>query len=139
MNGQCGENQMKIKLVNQREDNDCVLACIAMVTGKKYQYLRDKYSPKLPMNLDEQNIILVKEGIYPREVKDNRYLSKGGLYIVATPSLNKPGVMHALVIDCQTDDWKVYDPQKGRPCYKYYIKATFKQWYDAIEIIKVWK
>jgi hypothetical protein len=107
----------EIKLVQQRRDDDCVIACLAMVTGLSYEQilvdfeLRDLH---LPFREDAILPALVRYNIFPSLV-----VAIGGLSHIPTstvsyvsgPSLNVLGGMHAFIITCdEAGAFKIFDP-----------------------------
>lgn len=127
---------IEIKHVQQQDDKSCVIACIAMITGKSFEDIY-KIAKEVPCGEEEQNKLLVLNNIYPKRFLDNTlYINKR--YIVSTPSLNFPGIMHCIVIDTNSNgSISVYDPQKDVKDKKYYTHKNLESWGDVTEIIYI--
>ena len=59
------------------------------------------------------------------------------LYLVAAPSLNFKGHMHAVLIDMRDENYLVYDPQNERGEFEYYTVDNLQAWAVATRIIEV--
>jgi ABC-type bacteriocin/lantibiotic exporter with double-glycine peptidase domain len=117
-----------MKLIRQKDDYSCGIACVAMVSGLSFSkvkecsknILRSDYT----MTAEEMDALLkslkirFSRKLYPR-------FAKTSLYIVTVPSLNVVGGNHYVVVDLRDAVFTVYDPQEGRKNKKYYAR-TFK-------------
>ena len=52
-----------------------------------------------------------------------------GVYLVAVPSLNRPGGLHQILVECYNGLLVVLDPAAGRPDCKYYV-AVLTEGFD---------
>lgn len=110
-----------VELINQRNDRDCVIACIAMWAKISYEEVLE-VAKKLNIDItgDKMGISTVHEYMILKKLgKDtmmiqNAYGSLTG--ILSFPSLNNPGGAHAVFFD----RGKIYDPQTGREDRKWY-------------------
>ena len=122
-----------IEHVQQECPSSCVVACIAMVAGVSFDRVRELVQqPDLDFNITCR--ILAHFGIWPR-IPHCPTLQDDSLYLVRTPSLNKPGGMHGIVIDTRGDGFTVLDPNKGRDGAKFYDEKSLTNWGDPIECI----
>ena len=132
----------EIKIVNQREDNDCAIACVAMVTGLPYERVIGNVKAVDRGLSDRQTtLLLMKLGFY---VEDYGFrsssLAHGGLYIAAVPSLNIPGHMHYVVVDVRTPgdaDGIVYDPNYERKGKKWYGQPETRIVYSWGKLLQI--
>lgn len=129
---------IELKHVMQEDSHGCVIACIAIITGRSYQEIKKDF-PDFEDNskgigADERDLVLVRHQMLPvRTVDTHLYADK--VYLVSVPSLNIEATMHAIVIDCRTDvSFKVYDPQAGIEGKKAYTSDSMLSWADVTEI-----
>ncbi len=110
-----------MNVVQQRADWDCVLACLAMWTGRPYDELLELYKVMDPAGfLRQQGVsgsmkeaIMSKLGMEPI-VLTTAYGAVPG--ILSFPSLNNPGGGHAVFYD----GYRSWDPQTDREDRKWY-------------------
>lgn len=127
---------MKIKHVQQEHSNDCVLACIAMITGEKLTDMHERYKIELPLTIDDMIKILTLNGFVCEKQLDSK-IQPGNVYIATVPSLNIEKINHAVIFDFQ-DVFTVYDPNKGKKGKKYYESEGDNRvlsWSEPIKII----
>lgn len=108
----------EISLVSQAKDsNDCILACVAMLTGKSIEELRDQ----LPEETDHENgycdfeeeFLLISNKVYTITLTPS-WLLYGAVYLVSVPSKNQERALHRVILDCRDQDNLIcYDPQTG--------------------------
>jgi hypothetical protein len=108
----------EISLVSQAKDsNDCVLACVAMLTGKSIEELRGQ----LPEETDhesgyssfEEEFLLLTNKIYSVTLTPS-WILYGAVYLVSVPSKNQERALHRIVLDCRDPDNLIcFDPQTG--------------------------
>lgn len=130
-----------MNFVQQVDSNGCVVACIAMITGKPYNEIKmndfpDWNNQSGGITADDRDKALVRNGIWPRRQVDN-ILNPGSLYTVSVASLNRKGGMHQVVVDCRFDMFKVYDPQMGNEGMEFYTVHTLLSFGDTVEVINV--
>lgn len=112
---------MKIKYVPQKKDNDCVLACIAMVSGLSYPktlktYLkwsdRDHYRP-IPSRVEYEFLKHLGVGVVVQRFPNTK---AGNVYILTVPSLNFVGVNHRVVMELKRGfgQSRLYDPSRKK-------------------------
>lgn len=110
----------EIEHIKQRTNDDCVLACTAMVAGVSYEEAEKAYDRPPPYCTSQCAVALVKLNCWldlstPCDLKPNN------VYIVTVGSLNTMGSYHAIVVTHDIDgSLKVYDPCKGIEGKKYY-------------------
>lgn len=103
----------------QRCEKSCVVACIAMVTGRPFEEVECDVLTQgmaVPMIPDAYMDFLVQKNMFPMPVSANapNPFIFGQLYLVTVASLNHMSGLHMVVIDYRGDYPKVYDPQEGR-------------------------
>ena len=103
---------MIIRQQYQDLPNNCVSACLAMISGKSVNEVtaefHDGYHNRdidIYEYLDALGIRFIKK--YPCE---KQTLKKGFVYLLAVPSLNIVGGMHEIVVDFSGDDAVILDP-----------------------------
>lgn len=99
-------NQLERRHVQQRADNDCVIACVAMWTERGYERVAEKLKAG---SLDCAVDYLKKEHGWNVHRHVQWYEYKPA--ILDVPSLNIPGGKHALFWDGRN----LFDPNSGRP------------------------
>lgn len=131
-----------IKLVTQKRDNDCVLACLAMVSGKNLDEIHQlcldfkgdiSYSG---ITLLETLYLLTKLQInyilyaHPIIVSDR-------LYMLTVPSLNMQGGNHCIIVySDEFLNFTVLDPaQEDGKDYRYYTPEKLLGYSEVVEII----
>ncbi len=125
---------MKIKHVQQEKNNDCVLACIAMITGERLEDMYKKYKIDLPLSDDDMIKILTLNGFVCEKQLDSK-IHSDNVYIVTVPSLNIERLNHAVVFDMQ-NEFILHDPNKGVNGRKFYDSADqILAWTSPIKII----
>lgn len=118
-----------IEIVQQRSDWDCVIACLAMWTGRSYEEVlavASELDPKLRFEGRGVDGVL-KQDIMKRfnmysAVMMSAYSCLRG--ILSFPSLNVPGGAHAVYYDGRY----IHDPQTDRPNRKWYPKESSGLW-----------
>lgn len=96
--------------VQQKRDDDCVVACLAMWTGFAHGMI-DGALKSLPGGgkcLFDAAALLRSIGTPARRTV---YFFESEKAILDLPSFNRPGGMHA----CYWDGERLYDPNEGRP------------------------
>jgi len=131
----------KIKLINQKDDISCTLACVAMVTGKKMGTIKmaaEELGIKPPCdNLEFLRLLTFFQVLgIPNNVSDEMIYSDA-LYKVSVPSINSKRGLHAVVIDTRHGDIRVYDPQRGREGKEFYTAENIKSFSSPIKIIDI--
>jgi len=101
---------MKISLVRQEDGNGCGVACVAMLAGETYSYVRSLIERVPITQRDLEYLLFVNKLSFAKPEYDD--LLPGKVYIMALPSLNKGGTMHYVVADVR-DVLKIYDPNEG--------------------------
>lgn len=109
-----------IKFVQQPTPVTCVHACLAMVTGEDVQSLIDRFGNH-GLSFDEKATVLVENKLWPVNTTFQGHpFDTCGTYLVGTCSLNLPGQMHCVVVEADSDGYRVHDPNKGREGKDYY-------------------
>lgn len=57
------------------------------------------------------------------DTADLPFFSRDGAYLVAVPSLNMPGGLHQIIVECYGGSLLVLDPAAGVQDWKYYVAA----------------
>lgn len=100
--------------LTQPTPNTCAHTCLAMVTGESIDSLIERFGDR-GICWSDDALILVENGIFPVKITgDGHPFPYQGVYIVSTPSLNKPGKLHAVVVEANEDGYVVHDPNSGR-------------------------
>lgn len=103
----------KLTLMQQPCGLSCLPTCVAMITGQPLDLIMQHF-PRLPAYEMDAMKCLVRFGYLPIE-RFSHPILEGGLYIITVPSLQSPGVLHAVVADTRTPGQvKVLDPWAGR-------------------------
>lgn len=113
-----------MKLINQINDQSCVHACLAMVTGVDINEVWDRYP--FPLTPKQELTVLIEGRAWPiaQPPFDNQF-PLCGIYLVSVPSLNVPGVLHRVVVVVGQTDVTCLDPQSGREGRKFYSEDAF--------------
>ena len=108
------------KLINQRSDFDCVLACLSMFFGEKYDSILESFFKDYKFDIgiagDDEKKVFKHFGARHIYFPTWYMPPKGVKAIIAAPSLNLPGKIHAIYYD----GTGILDPQKGRKDRKFY-------------------
>lgn len=118
-----------MKLVTQEDDDGCVHACIAMVTGQSYKDVRAVDRHELSM-FRVISILSYFGYIGEPQTYPVLPLTSATVALVTVPSLNIPGGNHQVV--WVADDLKVFDPNEMRAGRKWYTTQTMKSWSEVI-------
>lgn len=134
---------MKIKYIAQRQKSDCVIACLAMITGISYNriipnFWRDFNKTGLEIEhaanylMDCGFFIIIKEG---RGSLNNTVLNKemwkpfAEIHLIHVQQyLDRPQISHAIVMD---NKGKIYDPGD--------IEATKQTYYEVKKVVGCFK
>lgn len=113
-----------MKLINQINDESCVHACLAMVTGADVGVLWARYP--FPLTPKQELTVLIEGRAWPvaQPPFDNQF-PLCGTYLVSVPSLNVPGVLHRLVVLVGQTEVICLDPQRGRDGRQFYSADSF--------------
>lgn len=131
---------LDVRLVCQRGDDDCVVACIATVAGCPYEQAKDAcidaaevlgVGPDdwLPVSWEVMAEALGKLGcLTTRPIWGPTHIGAMSVNIVSVPSLNHLGLMHAIVViggepEKGVEGSLVLDPQNFRPGKRYYSRT----------------
>lgn len=115
---------VKLDFVQQQTPNDCLSACIALITKfpleKVVAEFHDRYRRDWTVNVSTYfDEIGLKHTV--RSAVD-RVIEEGFIYTARVSSLNNVGGGHAVVIhNCPEEGFTVYDPNKGREGQRYYV------------------
>jgi ABC-type bacteriocin/lantibiotic exporter with double-glycine peptidase domain len=130
----------QIKHVQQEDPNGCGIACVAMVADSYYEAIKD-LAVGVP-DIDDTGVniwglenlltlldIEFEHQLYPR-------LEWNSTYIVVTPSLNRKGISHYIVLQTNTQEIiNVYDPNKGITDIEYYTIDNLKSWSEVTKVL----
>jgi len=127
----------KINLVNQDDNVSCVLACVAMLTGKKLVQVRTgaiKIGLTPPLNVIEQAKLLATFKLaWTPTIEEVIY--KGNIYILKVSSLNTIAGQHSIIADCRSGEIEIFDPQNGVKDKNFYTVDNFKNFSTPVRII----
>jgi hypothetical protein len=114
-------SDMHITPLQQPNDQTCVHTCLAMITGKPVDQLISRFGDQT-IGFYEIATVLVEHRLFPVYTTEQQHpFYASGVYLVAAPSLNRPGLLHQLVVEAGPDGYIVHDPQAGREgkdCYR---------------------
>lgn len=112
---------IEINLVNQINDETCMSACLAMLTGIPIEQVIKEFHADYFRGKVTAYEYLKQKGIGSRKFwVEERGLSWGCLYLLAVPSLNKKGILHSILAQTTSDGLQIFDPQQGRYGKDYY-------------------
>lgn len=135
----------------QQGDNDCALACLAMLSNKTLEEIHSLYPKFNGVGTTTEEILYLLQLLELDYVLyANPKLVYGRLYLVTVPSLNKANSSHAIIVDLR--DWEysedgsdtiigctIYDPNqdnsKGKQWYSY-KDLPLPIFYEVIEILQ---
>ena len=127
---------LKIRHVQQESPTGCVVACVAMVTGRSYAAVRAAVGQDA-LSLREMRKLLVHYGILT-EMSADMTAWADDLYIAIAPSLNIEGSTHAIVLDLRArGEDIILDPNQGRPGVKVYDRNNLGSWLGLYRIVYV--
>lgn len=132
-------DRIKINFVAQRYKDDCVVACIAMVTDTPYDEIMKIIDTHkrviLPLDQFFEDCLLAHFQHLPIHSLDST-LYKDRCYMISTPSLNISGGMHRVVVTTYGGDIVVYDPQSMNEGVESYSANNLLSWCEVTEIIR---
>lgn len=113
-----------MKLINQINDQSCVHACLAMVTGVDINEVWARYP--FPLTPKQELTVLIEGRAWPiaQNPFDNQF-PFCGVYLVSVPSLNVHGVLHRVVVTASETEVRCFDPQRGRAGRLFYSEDSF--------------
>lgn len=111
----------EIKHQQQTHPHGCVSACLAMLTDQPVEKVTEEFNDLYHDHKIQPHDYLDQHGIraIPGITIDNT-LHDGRTYMIAAPSLNIEGKLHALIADLR-DGFKLYDPNMGRGGRRWYV------------------
>jgi len=86
------------KMVKQRGNGDCGIACLAMVLGKPYEEIKT-YIDDTSEGTDSIFVKDVLTHYGKKNVREELHYKFGKPAILTVPSLNHPGLLHYIVCD----------------------------------------
>lgn len=113
-----------MELINQINDQSCVHACIAMVTGTPLMEIWERYP--FPLTPKHELTLLIEGRAWP--VEQSQFTNQFplcGVYLVSVPSLNVSGVLHRVVVMVGETEVRCLDPQRGREGKAFYSDDSF--------------
>jgi hypothetical protein len=117
-----------------QQNTNCVLACIAMVSGYSIEQLSElsPFDDEMPLGVKDEILMYhLLDLDYIPCVSDKLY--QGRVYVLTAPSLYE-NELHRIVVDCRYNNTQIYDPFNGimETCYTD-IEEIFVFW-DVIEL-----
>lgn len=108
-------NKLVFKPKQQTESNNCVSACIAMVTGADVVDVTSEFNIDYHANKTQAHDYFDEFGIEYRMCHTvERDLKPGHVYMISVPSLNIENSIHCLMAQTFEDGWIVIDPNEGK-------------------------
>ena len=105
-------NDSTVKMVTQDLSNNCVSACIAMVTGFDLSRVTDEFH-----NEYHDGEVCMHDYLDLAGIKFNKFYSgsrctlrRGFVYMLAVPSLNYVGGLHEIIVDFSGETPAIFDP-----------------------------
>ena len=135
----------QINFQNQPTNATCMHTCIAMIADKPVaEVIETANKLFVPEQMEAGQALndllgyklLVHYGFLPLQ-QQFPVLYGDNLYLVAAPSLNFKGHMHAVLIDMRDGNHFVYDPQNGRGDFEYYTVDNLESWAVATRILEI--
>lgn len=135
-----------MKHQTQPTHDSCVVTCCAMLASKPAKMAYEHFHEKLWDRTVNTEWILQSLGIESRRTfYEGGHVFKGHVYLAAVPSLNEPGLMHQIILDCRHEPLIVLDPAQGLPDRKYYawepekgvdpLAVPLISWLNEFEVI----
>ena len=101
-----------IKLVTQTLPNNCVSACLSMITERSIEEITQKFHDAYHAHTYCMHDYLAEKGI--EFIKHYSgpccTLNRGFIYMLSVPSLNYIGGMHELIVDYSKSIPEIFDP-----------------------------
>lgn len=93
----------------------CVATCLAMLCGRKAEFVDAEFTPKYVRKQGDIPMFLAMWGILckPQLAAGIHELNIGSLYLATVPSLMSAGLFHQIIIDVREGVIEVYDPGQG--------------------------
>lgn len=116
-------NKLVFEPKQQTEWNNCVSACIAMITGQDVVGTSSEFNLDYHANKSQPHDYFDANGIeYRKCFACERDLKPNCVYMLIVPSLNIVGGTHAIVVQTLNDNtWFVVDPNEDREEVNYYV------------------
>lgn len=123
-------NLRKISLVNQRKENDCVVACLAMVTGLGMEEIEEelvKGGGEAPFTETDYIPFLVRHNIYPEYINNgfSNILLDDSVYLMLCSGANSLSSAHMIVGIMYKGHMTIFDPNDDLENIRYYSSATY--------------
>ena len=105
----------EIKHQTQPTGLACIATCLAMLTGRRAQFVDEEFTPKYVRQQGDVPMFLAMYGIrcIPQITSGIHQLHLGKLYLACVPSLMMAGMFHQVIIDTREGRIEVYDPGQG--------------------------
>ena len=68
------------------------------------------------------------------DTADLPFFQNDGAYLVAVPSLNMPGGLHQIIVECFDGQMKAIDPAAGVKGWKYYVSELTEGYENEIKL-----
>jgi len=113
------DDKIQMRLVRQRCDFSCGIACAAMVSGRKFHEVKQKYGD-IGNGMGSRDMGWLLRSLHVRfERLLYPEIRRTLPHIIVVPSLNHVAGMHYVVLHFD-GSWNVLDPQRGRDGKKWY-------------------
>ncbi|AOQ22494.1 peptidase C39 [Mycoplasma capricolum subsp. capripneumoniae M1601] len=121
-----------IKLIKQREYNDCSIACLVMIINYYYNQNYDLDRLKLELNYSEEILsfyditqICQKYFLTTKALQIQNDLEQINKKVYLAQVVNQVGLLHFVVVEKQNNHLIIYDPLKDKK-----EKITYKDFYE---------
>ncbi|QIN43831.1 peptidase C39 [Mycoplasma capricolum subsp. capripneumoniae] len=121
-----------IKLIKQREYNDCSIACLVMIINYYYNQNYDLDRLKLELNYSEEILsfyditqICQKYFLTTKALQIQNDLEEINKKVYLAQVVNQVGLLHFVVVEKQNNHLIIYDPLKDKK-----EKITYKDFYE---------
>lgn len=105
------------RIVHQTQPTplSCIATCLAMLCGRKAEFVDAEFTPKYVRKQADIPMFLAMWGILckPQLAAGIHELNIGSLYLATVPSLMSAGLFHQIIIDVREGIIEVYDPGQG--------------------------
>lgn len=122
----------KISLVNQKRNNDCVVACLSMVTGLGMEEVEEELinaGGEAPYAVTDYVPFLVRKNIYPEFIISslNEVILDDTIYLMLCSGAHNPATAHMIVGTMYKGCMQIFDPNDNLENEKIYCSAKYSK------------
>ena len=117
---------MEIIHQQQPTDDTCTSTCLAMLLNINVKTIIEEFHEDYKYLKQFPDDFLRKCGVIAEPLLPYYETKWEEVYIVAVPSLNTTGQLHNIILDYRNERIRVYDPNKGIACKRYYVEDDHK-------------